>query len=61
MVRRRQHEALVLNKINAAKQAVLIAAQEISRPTIAMALVAAQQRQVDVRVVLENNYSEPWS
>ena len=26
-----------------------------------MALAAAQQRQVDVRVVLENNYSEPWS
>ena len=36
----------MLNKINAAKQAVLIAAQEISRPTIAMALVAAQQHQV---------------
>ena len=36
-------ETLVLNK---SKQAVLIAAQELSRPTIAMALVAAQQHQV---------------
>ena len=26
-----------------------------------MALVTAQQRQVDIRVVLENNYSQPWS
>ena len=54
-------EALLLNEINGAKREILIAVQELSRPTIAKALVTAQQRQVDVRVVLENNYSQPWS
>ena len=54
-------EALLLNEINGAKHEILIAVQELSRPTIAKALVTSQQRQVDVRVVLENNYSQPWS
>ena len=39
-------EALLLNEINGAKHEILIAVQELSRPTIAMALVAAQQHQV---------------
>ena len=54
-------EALLITGIEAAKREIWIAVQELSRPTIATALVQAQQRDVDVRLILENNYSQPWS
>ena len=53
-------EALLLTEINAAKQEVLIAAKELSRPIIAMALATAR----NIRLMLnlfQKNLSEPWS
>ena len=35
--------------------------QELSAPTIADALIAAQRRGVTIHVILENNYSTPWT
>ena len=35
--------------------------QELSAPTIADALVAARRRGVTIQVILENNYSTPWT
>ena len=38
-----------------------MAIQELTLPQIAKALIRAEQRGVRVQVVLENNYSSPWS
>ena len=54
-------EALILAAINGANQQILVAVQELSLPKVAEALVAARRRGVEVRVVLENTYSTPWS
>ena len=54
-------EAMVLEAITGARQQILVAVQELSLPRVAQALVAAQGRGVQVRVVLENTYSTPWS
>ncbi|MGB1775584.1 MAG: phospholipase D-like domain-containing protein, partial [Synechococcus sp.] len=54
-------EALLITAIDAAEREIWIAVQELSRPTIAAALVRAKHRDLDVRLVLENNYSQPWS
>ena len=37
------------------------AVQELSAPTIADALIAARRRGVTIQVILENNYSTPWT
>ena len=52
---------MVIDAIDAAETDCFVAVQELSLPAIAEALVRAQQRGVDVRVVLENTYSTPWS
>ena len=54
-------EQEVINAIKAATTEILLAVQELSLPHIAQALIAAHQRGVRVQVVLENNYSKPWS
>jgi phosphatidylserine/phosphatidylglycerophosphate/cardiolipin synthase-like enzyme len=54
-------EAFVLEGIAEARQEILVAVQELTLPRIAEALVARQRQGVRVRVVLENNYSTPWS
>ncbi|MEB3234585.1 MAG: phosphatidylserine/phosphatidylglycerophosphate/cardiolipin synthase family protein [Cyanobacteriota bacterium] len=54
-------EALVLQAINGAERQILVAVQELSLPKVAAALVRQHQRGLDVRVVLENTYSTPWS
>ncbi len=54
-------EALVLSSIAGAREQILVAVQELSLPAIARALVLKQQQGVQVKVVLENTYSHPWS
>jgi len=54
-------EAMLLAAIDTAKRDVLVAVQELSLPRVAEALVAKQRQGVQVRVVLENTYSTPWS
>jgi hypothetical protein len=41
--------------------AIELAVQELPAATIADALIAAQRRVVTVHVILENNYSTPWT
>ncbi|MEB3172680.1 MAG: phosphatidylserine/phosphatidylglycerophosphate/cardiolipin synthase family protein [Cyanobacteriota bacterium] len=54
-------EAFVLSSIEAAQSQILVAVQELSLPQVAAALVHKHQQGLDVRVVLENTYSSPWS
>ncbi|WP_371639348.1 phospholipase D-like domain-containing protein [Synechococcus sp. UW179A] len=54
-------EEQLIGQINAAKQEVLMAIQELTLPQISKALIRAKKRGVHVRVVLENNYSRPWT
>ena len=54
-------EALVLQSIEQAERQILVAVQELSLPRIATALVRKHRQGLDVRVVLENTYSTPWS
>jgi len=54
-------EAMVLRAINEANSEILVAVQELSLPSIAEALVNRQRQGVRVKVVLDNNYSTPWS
>ena len=54
-------EQWLISAIDAANQEVLVAVQELSLPRLGKALIAAKKRGVHVAVVLENNYSAPWS
>ncbi|MBE9226725.1 DUF655 domain-containing protein [Phormidium sp. LEGE 05292] len=54
-------EQVIVNTIANAKSTVDVAVQELRLPKIAQALVARQKAGVKVRVILENNYSRPWS
>jgi phosphatidylserine/phosphatidylglycerophosphate/cardiolipin synthase-like enzyme len=54
-------EAMILAAIAEARSEILVAVQEISLPQVATALVARRRQGVNVRVVLENSYSTPWS
>ncbi|MCP9888420.1 phospholipase [Cyanobium sp. ATX 6A2] len=54
-------EAFVLQSIAAAEREILVAVQELTLPRIAEALVQRHRQGLRVRVVLENNYSAPWS
>lgn len=54
-------EAFVLASIAAAELEILVAVQELTLPRIAEALVERHRQGLRVRVVLENNYSAPWS
>ena len=54
-------EKMLVQAIAVAQHEILVAVQELSAPRIAEALIAAQHRGVTVRVILENNYSTPWT
>jgi phosphatidylserine/phosphatidylglycerophosphate/cardiolipin synthase-like enzyme len=54
-------ETLLLETIRGSRSEILVAVQELSLPRLAAALVERHRRGVRVRVVLENNYSTPWS
>jgi phosphatidylserine/phosphatidylglycerophosphate/cardiolipin synthase-like enzyme len=54
-------EQMLIDAIQSAEEEILVAVQELSLPRIARSLVAASQRGVNVNVILENNYSTPWS
>ena len=54
-------EQMLINAIQSAEEEILVAVQELSLPRIAESLVAASRQGVNVRVILENNYSAPWS
>ncbi|MEB3318759.1 MAG: phospholipase D-like domain-containing protein [Cyanobacteriota bacterium] len=54
-------EAMVVRAIGEARQEVWVAVQELSLAGVAEALIERHRQGVDVRVVLENTYSTPWS
>ena len=54
-------EKWIVDAIQGADNSLLVAIQELSLPTLARQLIATHQRGVQVNVVLENNYSTPWS
>jgi competence ComEA-like helix-hairpin-helix protein len=54
-------EAEIIEAIAAAGSTVDVAVQEFRLPQIAKALVDKQKAGVRVRVILEHNYSRPWS
>lgn len=54
-------EQLIASAITSAQSTVDVAVQELRLPKIAQALVERHQAGVKVRVILENNYSRPWS
>ena len=54
-------EQILVQAIELAPHAILLAVQELSAPTIEDALIAARRRRVTVQVILENNYSTPWT
>ncbi|MEA5514349.1 DUF655 domain-containing protein [Nodularia sp. UHCC 0506] len=54
-------EQQIIDTISQAKATVDVAIQELRLPKIAQALVERQKAGVKVRVILENNYSHPWS
>ncbi|BAZ45062.1 helix-hairpin-helix motif protein [Chondrocystis sp. NIES-4102] len=54
-------EAVIIEEIAAAKSTINLAVQEFNLPLVAQALVASQQQGVEVKVILENNYSSPLS
>ena len=54
-------EQMLIDAIQSAEAEILVAVQELSLPRIAQSLVSASRQGVDVKVILENNYSTPWS
>ncbi|MUL38383.1 competence protein ComE [Gloeocapsopsis sp. AAB1 = 1H9] len=54
-------EQKIVDAIASAQSTVDVAIQELRLPKIAQALVERQNAGVQVRVILENNYSRPWS
>jgi competence ComEA-like helix-hairpin-helix protein len=54
-------EQKIIDTISQAQSTVDVAIQELRLPKIAQALAAKHKAGVKVRVILENNYSRPWS
>lgn len=54
-------EQIIIEAISQANSTIDVAVQEFRLPLIAQALVDKHQSGVKVRVILENNYSRPWS
>ncbi|MEO0949399.1 MAG: phospholipase D-like domain-containing protein [Cyanobacteria bacterium J06641_5] len=54
-------EAEIIRAIASAARSIEVAVQEFRLPEVAHALVERQQAGVEVRVVIENTYSRPWS
>jgi phosphatidylserine/phosphatidylglycerophosphate/cardiolipin synthase-like enzyme len=51
----------MIDNVSQSKVSLDIAVQELRLPNIAKAIVEAQLRGVNVRLILENNYSRAWS
>ncbi|OUL28079.1 phospholipase D-like domain-containing protein [Nostoc sp. 106C] len=54
-------EQQIVNAISQAKSTVDVAVQELRLPQVAQALADRKNAGVKVRLILENNYSRPWS
>ncbi|TAE56998.1 MAG: DUF655 domain-containing protein [Nostocales cyanobacterium] len=54
-------EQQIIDTISQANSTIDIAIQELRLPRIAQALAEKHQQGVKVRLILENNYSRPWS
>ena len=54
-------EQVVVDAVAGARSSISLAVQELTLPGIAQALVERHRAGIDVRVVLENSYSAPWS
>ncbi len=54
-------EKVLTDNVNKAKISLDIAIQELRLPNIARAIIDAKLRGVNVRLILENNYSRAWS
>ena len=54
-------EQILLDAINQATVSVDLAVQELNLPQVANALIQQAQAGVAVRVILDHQYSEPWS
>ncbi len=54
-------EQALIQAIKSSDKEILVAMQEVSLPDVAGALIEARNGGVEVKVVLENNYSRPWS
>ena len=54
-------ERFIVAAIDQAETSLLVAVQELSLARLATSLIAAKQRGVLVQLVLENNYSSPWT
>ncbi|WP_055074459.1 phospholipase D-like domain-containing protein [Pseudanabaena sp. 'Roaring Creek'] len=54
-------ERVLIDNVTKAKTTLDIAVQELRLPNIAKAIVDAKLRGVNVRLILENNYSKAWS
>ena len=54
-------ERVMIDNVSQSKVSLDIAVQELRLPNIAKAIVEAQLRGVNVRLILENNYSRAWS
>ena len=54
-------EELLLQSIRRSQREVLVAVQELSLPQVAQALAERHRAGVQVRVVVENSYRQPWS
>ncbi len=54
-------EQQLISAIAGAQREVLVAVQELTLPAIAEALIERHRAGVTVKLVLENNYSAPWS
>ena len=54
-------EKIIVDAISQAESTIDIAVQELRLPLIAQALTKKHQAGIKIRVILENNYSRPWS
>ncbi len=54
-------EKIMIDEVNSAKSKIDVAVQEFRLPNLALALTKRYQAGVKVRIILENNYSRPWS
>ena len=54
-------EKIIIDTISQAESTIDIAVQELRLPLIAQALTKKHQAGIKIRVILENNYSRPWS
>lgn len=54
-------EAEIVKTIEQANMSVDVAVQALNLPLVAQALIDSQKRGVSVRLILENQYAQPWS